>query len=92
MTARLVAAGGFDAAGSPEPLVDVVVALHDLSRPVARTVRSVFALPGDDVADGRLRVTVACHELDASDVAAVLPDELRRSVRLLEVRDGLGSP
>lgn len=93
MTARLVAAGGFDAAGAPAPLVDVVVALHDLSRPVARTVRSVFARPGGEVvADRRLRVTVACHELDASEVAAVLPDDLRGTVRLLEVRDGLGSP
>lgn len=124
MTARLVVAGGFDASGAQAPLVDVVVALHDLSRPVARTVRSVFARPGDEhptehaeldrgsgagratgavspatgrqttsgTVDGRLRVTVACHELDAADVAALLPAELAPAVRLLEVRDGLGSP
>lgn len=99
MTARLVSAGGFDAAGAPAPLVDVVVALHDLGRPVARTVRSVVAeVPGTPgTADavpggGRVRVTVACHELDAVDVAAVLPAELAPVVRLLEVRDGLGSP
>lgn len=97
MTARLVVAGGFDAAGAPDPLVDVVVALHDLSRPVARTVLSVFARqdaahPSPQALDGRLRVTVACHELDAADAAALLPSWLGPAVRLLEVRDGLGSP
>jgi hypothetical protein len=70
-----------------EPDVDLVIALHDLSRPVARAARS--ALVGD--ADG-VRVTIACHELAAAAVEANLPDDLRGRVRLLEVRDGLGSP
>ena len=96
MTARLVVAGGFDASAAPDPSVDVVIALHDLTRPVARAVRSVLAAPDGSLEggspDGRLRVTVACHELSAADVVQVLPAELRSVVRLLEVHDGLGSP
>lgn len=96
MTARLVVAGGFDASAAPDPSVDVVIALHDLTRPVARAVRSVLAAPDGSLEggspDGRLRVTVACHELSAADVVQVLPSELRSVVRLLEVHDGLGSP
>lgn len=67
--------------------VDVVVAVHDLGRPFARTVTS--ALTGNDGTD--VRVTVACHELDPDEVRPHLPAEAA-GVRLLEVRDGLGSP
>lgn len=70
-----------------EPDVDLVIALHDLTRPVGRAASS--ALAGD--ADG-VRVTIACHELAAADVEASLPEDVRGRVRLLEVRDGLGSP
>ncbi|MCM3661068.1 hypothetical protein M3148_08695 [Georgenia satyanarayanai] len=68
-----------------EPDVDVVVALHDLSRPVGRCVASALAGAGSHV-----RVTVACHELDPVDVTPLLPVDPR--IRLLPVRDGLGSP
>ncbi|UNX55733.1 glycosyltransferase [Georgenia sp. TF02-10] len=85
------------------PDVDVVIALHDLTRPVARAAASVLddgARGGADGAgggggdgdDGRVRVTIACHELAPADVAAALPTDLRGRVRLLEVRDGLASP
>ncbi|WP_168202637.1 MULTISPECIES: glycosyltransferase [Georgenia] len=67
------------------PDVDVVVALHDPSRPVGRCVSSLLAGAGSHV-----RVTVACHELDPDDVAPLVPADPR--VRLLPVRDGLGSP
>lgn len=69
------------------PAVDVVIAVHDLSRPVGRAVRSVL-----EGADGAARVTVVCHELTAESVAGVLPPELRAQVRLLEVADGTRSP
>lgn len=69
------------------PDVDLVIALHDPGRPVARAVRSALAAGGEGV-----RVTVACHELAADEVAALLPDDVAGRVRLLEVRDGLGSP
>lgn len=67
--------------------VDVVVAVHDTSRPIARAVRSVLDHNGEGV-----RLTVVCHELDADDVAAVLDPAHRDRVRLLEHRDGRRSP
>lgn len=91
MTAELVVAAGFDARAAAEPWVDLVVAVHDLTRPVGRAVTSALATRAGDV-PGRVRVTVACHELAAADVAAVLPPALADRTRLLEVRDGLGSP
>ena len=90
MTAAIISRRGFDAAAAPSPVVDVVVAVHDLGRPVARTVAS--ALTTDWDRSGAVRVTVACHELEADDVAALLPQEAAPFTRLLEVRDGLGSP
>jgi hypothetical protein len=69
------------------PDVDLVIALHDPRRPVVRAARSAIAAGGDAV-----RVTVVCHELAAEEVAALLPDDVADRVRLLEVRDGLGSP
>ncbi|GAA1179078.1 hypothetical protein GCM10009584_21000 [Ornithinimicrobium humiphilum] len=83
--------------------VDVVVAVHDLARRVDRTVLS--ALRGADLAGvlpsgHRVRVTVACHELDPVPVRqrveraleAEGEDDLAAHVRYLEVRDGLRSP
>ncbi|WP_298746730.1 glycosyltransferase [uncultured Serinicoccus sp.] len=83
--------------------LDVVVAVHDLSRPVERAVAS--ALRGADltgvVPDGhRVRVSVMCHELDAEEVRRAVVGRLEEDVadtvgahtRFLEVRDGLGSP
>lgn len=90
MTATMVSARGFDAAAARSPLVDVIIAVHDLGRPVARTLTSALATEWDR--SGAVRVTVACHELDVADVAALLPDDAAPFTRLLEVRDGLGSP
>lgn len=90
MTATMVSARGFDAAAARSPLVDVIIAVHDLGRPVARTLTSALATEWDR--SGAVRVTVACHELDAAEVAALLPDDAAPFTRLLEVRDGLGSP
>ncbi|MFC4556068.1 glycosyltransferase family 2 protein [Georgenia faecalis] len=69
------------------PDIDAVVAVHHIERPFVRCVASMV-----DGAAGRVRVTLACHELDADAVGAQLPDRLRPHVRLLEVRDGLRSP
>lgn len=90
MSAAIVPARGFDAAAAPSPRIDVIIAVHDLSRPVARTLASALATDWDR--SGAVRVTVACHELDADDVAALLPEDAAPFTRLLEVRDGLGSP
>ncbi|MGO0576766.1 glycosyltransferase [Ornithinimicrobium panacihumi] len=88
--------------------IDVVVATHDLRRPVARAVAS--ALRGADLrgvlpSGHRVRVTVACHELPADqvraavqagldDLAAADPtlEEVSSHVRYLEVFDGMRSP
>ncbi|MFB8229001.1 glycosyltransferase [Cellulosimicrobium sp. NPDC055967] len=91
MTSELVPVGAFDASAARSPRVDVVVAVHDLTRPVGRAVASAVG-PAAGSPTGSVRVTVACHELGAARVANVLDPRLGSSVRLLEVRDGLGSP
>ena len=87
----------------PDVDVDVVVAVHDLARPVEGTALS--ALRGADLAGvlpsgHRVRVTVVCHGLDAADVRrrvegtleAAGEEDLAVHVRYLELRDGLRSP
>ncbi|WP_127573981.1 glycosyltransferase family 2 protein [Georgenia faecalis] len=69
------------------PEIEAVVAVHHLQRPFVRCVGSLLEGTGT-----RVRVILACHELDADAVGAQLPERLRPHVRLLEVRDGLRSP
>ena len=67
--------------------VDLVIAVHTPTRPIARAVRSALS------AGRSARVTVVCHNVDRADIAAVLDglaDDDR--VRLIELRDGLFSP
>lgn len=69
------------------PRVDVVIPVHEASRPIERAVASVLrnVVP--------LRVTVVAHDLDADTVRlrlGTLADEPR--VRLVEYRDGLRRP
>lgn len=67
--------------------VDVVIAVHDPARPIARAVRSVLDHNGEGV-----RLTIVCHEVPASRIAAELPDKHREQVRFLEHSDGTRSP
>jgi len=91
--------------GLPGVDVDVVVAVHDLARPVHRVVRS--ALEGVDLrgvlpGGHRVRVSVVCHGLSSAAVRrrveAALADggdeaeELAAHVRYLEHDDGVASP
>ena len=70
--------------------VEVIVPVHDLARPLARTVRSVLAGGLDSEA---LRITVVAHNLDARDVHALLDaDDLKDLVTVLELHDGERSP
>lgn len=69
------------------PVVDVVIPIHDLSRPIARAVDSVL----DATVPGSVRVTVVCHGLPAADVQVSLGDAARPDVRLLEFTDGIRS-
>ncbi|MGW9156573.1 MULTISPECIES: glycosyltransferase [unclassified Microbacterium] len=69
------------------PRVDVVIPVHEVSRPIERAVASVLR---NDVP---LRVTVVAHDLDSDSVRTrlgALADDPR--VRLTEHRDGLRRP
>jgi len=70
-------------------LVDLVIAVHDPRRPLARAVRSALESGLDDEA---LRVTVVCHNIDEDEIAAALRPGLSERVRLLTLRDGIRSP
>ncbi len=82
--------GGEPADQQASPLVDVVVATHSAQRQTERAVRSV--LDGSQGVD--VRVTVVCHGLAASDVAASWSRATREDprARLLEHHDGVPSP
>lgn len=71
----------------PEVGVDVVIAVHDPTRPIDRAVRSVLDHNGDGV-----RLTVVCHEVPAAAIRARLDPPHREAVRLLEHSDGRRSP
>lgn len=75
------------ATGSPE--VDLVVAVHDVRRPVGRAVRSALVGSG-----GLVRVTVVAHDLGVGTVTDALdltPAEAV-SVRVLGLSDHVRSP
>lgn len=67
--------------------VDVVIAVHTPTRPVARAVASV--LEGNAPA---ARPVVVCHGVDIEAIAAQLPRAHRDRVHWLEHRDGAASP
>ncbi len=90
------AQAGAPMSGAPlsdaEPLVDVIISVHSVRRPVARAVRSVLANRTP------VRITVVCHGLPATDIAPLLgalPAEalaVGHEVRLVEFADGVASP
>lgn len=73
-----------------EPLVDVIIPVHDASRPLARAIESSILNPSLD--DGAVRVTVVCHNLAAKEVSDSLTDQMGSRIRLVEFDDGLHSP
>lgn len=71
-----------------EPLVDVTIAVHSSTRPIARAVASVL-----DHTAAPVRVNVVAHNIDREVIRANLgayADDSR--LRLLELRDGIASP
>ncbi|GAA1749506.1 glycosyltransferase family 2 protein [Agromyces humatus] len=70
---------------APEPIVDVVVPIHDPTRRLDRAVASL--LHGDEP----IRVTVVCHGIAATTIDSQLPDD-RARVRVVEFADGIASP
>ncbi len=73
---------------SREPLVDLVIAVHDRTRPLRRAIDSVL----DSVAAGAVRVTVVCHGIAASEFTDQLAGLDRENMRVVEFADGVASP
>lgn len=72
----------------PEPIVDVTIAVHSATRPIARAVASVV-----DHTEADVRVTVVAHNIDPAVILANLgPYASHPRVRLVELRDGVASP
>lgn len=74
---------------STAPRVDVVVAIHDATRPLQRVVESLQQ-SGLEIGS-ELRITAVCHNIGASEVTARLSEAARSAVRFLELADGIHS-
>lgn len=70
-----------------DPQVDVVIAVHTSTRPIARAAASALRN------DAAVRVTVVAHNIDASVIRSNLGDLADDPrVRLLHLHDGIPSP
>jgi len=69
------------------PTVDVVIAVHDQSRPLIRAIDSILA----DRVDG-VRVIVVCHGRPIADFGDAMAAFADAPVRWLEFADGVHSP
>lgn len=65
----------------------MIIAVHQIDRPIDRAVRSVLSA----AKPGQARVLVVCHGLPKSEVKAKLGEELAKQVTLLEHVDGIPS-
>ncbi len=71
-----------------EPLVDVTIAVHSATRPIARAVASVV-----EHTVAPVRVNVVAHNIDPAVIRTNLgPLAAHPSVRLLELQDAIPSP
>ncbi|UOQ57705.1 glycosyltransferase family 2 protein [Leucobacter allii] len=71
-----------------EPLVDLTIAVHSETRPIARAVSSVL-----DHTRAPVRVNVVAHNIDPGIIRRNLGDYAAHpQLRLLELRDGIPSP
>jgi len=70
------------------PRVDVVIAVHSVTRPIERAVASVL----DASPSGRSRALVVAHGLSADDIASRLPDAPGDRVVVWGFDDGIRSP
>lgn len=70
------------------PVVDMTIAVHSATRPIARAVSSVV-----DRTVSEVRVNVVAHNIDPDVIRANLGDYADHPrVRLLSLQDGIGSP
>ncbi|WP_346959690.1 glycosyltransferase family 2 protein [uncultured Arthrobacter sp.] len=74
------------------PAVDVVIAVHSSTRPVARAVASIASAGLELNAPDGVRITVVCHNISMEEIAGNVPPELASATRFLELRDGIPSP
>lgn len=72
------------------PVVDVIIPVHDASRPLRRPIGSLLRSGLDPT--GEMRITVVAHNVSANEVRNSLPDDFAAHVRFLECADGLPSP
>lgn len=72
------------------PLVEAIVPVHDVGRPIGRAVGSLLRSGLDPRSE--LRITVVCHNIDVDRIGALLPPDARDVVRLLSLEDGVPSP
>lgn len=71
------------------PLVlDLVIAVHSVDRPIRRAVASVLG----ESDDARVRVTVVCHELPVDEIRSLLDGLPAGRMRLIAHTDGVRSP
>lgn len=75
---------------SSGPIVDVIIPIHEPSRPLERALRSLL-VTGLAVGVEAL-ITVVCHNTPAAEVRSRLPPDLRTMAQFLEFHDGLPSP
>ena len=71
-----------------DALLDLVIAVHDASRPIRRAVESVL----ESGAGGGVRVTVVCHGIPSAIVAKQLEGLESDQLRVVEFDDGVASP
>ncbi|MEX5306806.1 glycosyltransferase family 2 protein [Kocuria sp. CPCC 205258] len=76
---------------APVPLIDVIIPVHSTRRPVGRAVASVVAGGLPVGAEGRVRITVVCHNIEPGAVLADVAVEHRDLVTVLECEDGRSS-
>ena len=76
------------ASGAGRPLVDLVLPVHDATRPLRRAVESAVA----GVEPALLRVTVVCHGLPRSAIEHQLTAVNPAMLRIVEFSDGIKSP
>lgn len=72
----------------PEPLVDITIAVHSRTRPIARAAASVL-----DHTEAPVRVNVVAHNIDPEIIRENLGDYANDPrLRLLHLADGIPSP
>lgn len=73
--------------------IEAVIPVHDLRRPVARTISSLRGqAPSLLKVGAHLEVTVVCHNMPAAGLGAALGNEVSSHVRFVEFTDGVYSP